>query len=97
MNKKVYISGPISGYDIDERKKVFHNAEKLILSKGYTPVNPLKNGLSKKDIYEDQMKVDIKKLIDCDYIYLLPKWYQSKGATLEFDIADSCGIEILII
>ena len=42
---KVYISGAIAHYNIDERKGVFANAEQNLRNMGFSPVNPFKNGL----------------------------------------------------
>lgn len=42
---KVYISGAIAHYNIDERKGAFANAEQNLRNMGFSPVNPFKNGL----------------------------------------------------
>ena len=34
MNKKVYISGAIAHYDLEERKAAFGNAERFLALKG---------------------------------------------------------------
>lgn len=41
---KVYISGAIAHYNIDERKGAFANAEQNLRNMGFSPVNPFKNG-----------------------------------------------------
>ena len=42
---KVYISGAIAHYDMNERKEAFSRAEELLKTEGYDPVNPFNNGL----------------------------------------------------
>ena len=37
---KVYISGAIAHYDMDERKEAFSRAEEELKAQGYDPVNP---------------------------------------------------------
>ena len=46
MKKKVYISGAIAHYDLDERKAAFNHAARYLSIKGYEPVNPFENGIS---------------------------------------------------
>lgn len=98
MKKKVYISGPIAHYDIEERKKVFDIVASTLRGMGYIPVNPFCNPLhlnGREDAdWRDHMREDIKMLLDCDYIALLPDWEKSKGCKLELDVASSCGIKI---
>ena len=42
-NKKIYISAPISGYDLTERKALFSQMEDILAEEGYKPVNPFSN------------------------------------------------------
>ena len=42
-NKKVYISGAIAHYDIDERKRTFRDAADMMRKRGFYPVNPFEN------------------------------------------------------
>lgn len=95
MNKKVYISGAIAHYDLEERKAAFGNAERFLALKGYNHVNPFKNGLPDEAHWREHMRADIALLLGCDYIYMLRGWELSKGAKLELDVASSCGIEVL--
>lgn len=94
--KRVYISGPIAHYDLQERMATFKAAERHIRAAGYHPVNPFDNGLPQSAPWRDHMKADIKLLLDCQYIYMLPDWELSKGCKLELDVASSCGIKVLL-
>lgn len=95
MNKKIYISGAIAHYDLEERKTAFFTASERLKGMGLTPVNPFENGLPDEAHWREHMKVDIKMLLECDYIFMLDGWELSKGAKLELDVASSCGIEVM--
>lgn len=90
--KRVYISGRISGLPEPLYTRYFADAEKLLLSMGYKPYNPTKRGIVPGYKWEDYMKEDIKVLCDCDAIYFLPNWMDSKGAVMEHDIAKKLSI-----
>lgn len=92
---KVYISGAIAHYDMEERKEAFSDAEMRLQSMGFNPVNPFKNGLPDEAHWREHMRADIRLLLDCEYIYMLQGWELSKGAKLELDVASSCGIKVL--
>lgn len=95
MKKKVYISGAIAHYDLDERRAAFDHAARYLSIKGYEPINPFENGISQEAHWKEHMRVDIGLLLTCDYIYMLRGWELSKGAKLELDVASSCGIQVL--
>ena len=46
MKKKnrCYLSGPISGKDLEERKKAFQAVQVMLEAAGYEVVNPMENG-----------------------------------------------------
>ena len=93
--EKIYISGAIAHYDLEERKATFADAEERLLKAGYVPVNPFRNGLPDDAHWREHMRADIRLLLDCEYIYMLQGWELSKGAKLELDVASSCGIKVL--
>jgi hypothetical protein len=95
MTKKIYISGAITGLPFDEVQTKFAAAEKKLTARGYEVVNPLKNGLPINAPLKIHIVIDIVLLIGCDAIYLLPDWSQSKGATLEKNIAELTGKKII--
>lgn len=92
---RVYISGPIAHYDLEERKKAFSAATRRLRRSGYLPVNPMANGLPQPGDWRQHMRIDIANLLRCQYIYLLDGWQYSKGCRLELDVAMSCGLHIL--
>jgi hypothetical protein len=93
--KRVYISGAIAHYDLEERKAAFSEAAKNLELEGYEPVNPFDNGLPQPGDWREHMWVDVGMLLKCQYIYMLKGWWASKGAKLELDVASSCGLKPL--
>lgn len=45
MEKRAYISGPITGRPYEETFNLFNEVEKKLRSEGYTVFNPMKNGM----------------------------------------------------
>lgn len=95
-NKKIYISGPIAGYDLEERKLVFLKVQHMLEEKGYTPVNPFDNGVPDDAHWRTHMRADIRMLVDCQAIFMMPAWERSKGCKLELDVASSCDIDVIL-
>lgn len=93
--KKVYISGPISGHDIEERRAEFKKVQVALANDGYDTFNPMENGLPQTATTNEHMRADIKALVDCDVIYLMKKWNHSAGCWTEFCVATSCGLEVM--
>lgn len=91
--KKIYISGKITG-DPHYKTKFMKAAQKVIAA-GYTPINPATVMLKPNASWKEYMQHDIKLLVDCDGILMLPDWKESKGATLEKTIAESLGIRTM--
>ncbi len=91
----MYIAGPITGIP-DKNITAFTAATNLLLENGHIPICPLT--LNELDPVEDnwlsQMKRDLKYLVDCDAVFLLPGWETSKGARLEVQVAKSLDIKV---
>lgn len=94
MKKKAYISGKISGIE-DRAIELFEQAEKELIDLGFEPVNPMKLNYQHDLSWESYMKEDIKALCDCDSIYLLRNYSDSKGALLELAIATELKIKVI--
>lgn len=93
---KIYISGPISGRDIDEVREEFARASLYIMGQGHTAVSPFDNGLSTDAPYIEHLIADLRLLSECDAIYMLKGWNNSRGAQLELSYAKIYGLRIIV-
>ena len=93
---RIYISGKITGLDINEARQNFDNAQHLFEAKGYQVINPMKEVPYNPSFqWGDYMRADIKLLMDCDAIYMLPNWDDSDGAKVEHYLAEQLNMEII--
>jgi hypothetical protein len=93
--KKVYISGQITGLEIDTARVLFAEAEKILIEAEKMPVNPMKEvPFNKNYTWADYMSKDIDILLKCDGIFMLTNWVNSKGARIEHYIAKEIGLKI---
>ena len=95
MKPKIYISGPISGHDIEERRKTFQEVKVFLEAQDFEVMNPMENGLPDDADIHEHMKRDIEMLMTCDYIYMMRRWTHSKGCQVEFEVATSIGLPVL--
>ena len=95
VRRKVYLSGPISGYDYDERRMTFALWAETLRDAGFEPVNPMENGVPKDAASEEHMRIDLMMLLECDGIMMLKGWERSLGARLEHEVALSCGMRVM--
>ena len=89
---KLYLSGPITGIKVDS----FGEAQLFIEKLGHEVVNPTDLNAPGTD-WTEAMRVDIKALIYCDGIVMLPNWSASKGAKLEIMIARELGLKVFYL
>ena len=92
--KKLYISGPISGHNIEERKETFSRMKEMLERDGYEVFNPMENGLEHDAPTKEHMKRDLLALLDCDCIYMLAGWNHSAGCLTELHVATACGLSV---
>lgn len=93
--KKVYLSAPISGHDIEECRKKFEAVESAFRLAGYDVCNPMKNGLPVNAGTYKHMKRDLEMLLECDYIYMMQGWLHSAGCKCEFQVATAIGLGVI--
>jgi hypothetical protein len=102
--KRAYISGPIRG--IENYRDAFDKAEEYYKAQGYKVISPAKkaieHGIGGTDERQNdpvfRKKVlgqDIKDLLSCDTIIMLPNWEKSLGAIAELHIANACFMEVI--
>jgi len=94
---RIYISGKITGLNVDYAKQLFKNAQERIEATGCEAVNPFDIiPYSPELVWEDYMIADIRELFKCDAIYMLENWQGSKGARIEHAIAKEMDLLIIV-
>ena len=105
-NKKVYISGPMTGIENDNRAE-FERAEAWLIKQWYYPITPFKLMLEQDRgrafsqlapaTYSQRLAYDIKAMAEMvQVVFVLPGWEQSVGAALEVAFAVSAmGIPVM--
>lgn len=83
---KLYVSGPMSGYD-DRNRPTFNRVSEQLRRMGHVAVNPvdldLMDPIEAEDDWHQFLKRDLKYLLPCDGVVLLDGWQYSRGARLE--------------
>ncbi|MBD3748964.1 MAG: DUF4406 domain-containing protein [Sphingobacteriales bacterium] len=87
----VYIAGKVTGLPFDEVKEKFHTAHRMLEQKGYYVINPVAIVHPEAD-WKEAMRICISFLPHADFIYPLPCWIHSEGATIEVKLAVNLGI-----
>lgn len=95
--KTIYISLPITGYDLQERREVARHQREKLMAQGWCVVDPLnqQSNIPDEASWQDHMRYDLKLLLSCDAIYMMDGWHTSRGCTTEYLVASDCGLEIL--
>ena len=92
---KIYISGAITG--VKNYRHNFKVAEIAMQYAGHEVINPCDLPHEHNQSYEEFMTEDLKALLECDTILMLKGWEESRGATLEYNVAGMCGLEVLFL
>lgn len=92
---RIYIAGPMTGFP-DLNFPSFHVEARRLRDLGFEVVNPAEIDLDPESKWSDCMRADIRALVTCDAISLLPGWEKSRGATLEHHIAQSLGMAVML-
>jgi hypothetical protein len=93
---RYYLSGAISRQS--DFKAYFKRYEDELRHWGINDIfNPAAVDWPKDVKWETCMKYDIKNLMDCDVLVLLPNWSLSRGVQVELYIAEKLGIRIVEI
>ncbi len=97
MAKYVYICGPVTDRDYDEAKAQFDAAAyeiKRLYGDAVKVVNPF-DFCQRGEPWSQAMRKCITKLMECDYIHVLPGWMDSRGARLEMNNAFELGFGLV--
>jgi len=91
---KIFISGPMRGYENDNRE-MFMRAEEKLRSYGFDVFNPAWCMYGDKWDRKDILAIDICALSKCDCICQLNGLGQASGAQLEYNFAQNADMPIL--
>lgn len=91
---RTYVCGPMSGLP-ELNFPAFHAEAARLRAAGHDVVNPAEINSDPTASWKDCMRADIRELVTCDAIQLLPGWECSKGAQLEYLIAARLGLLVL--
>ncbi|MBD5414859.1 MAG: DUF4406 domain-containing protein [Bacteroides sp.] len=91
---KIYLSIPITGYDIEEVKARAELIKRLISSEDNEVITPFDVCPETDKPYAYYIGRDIEALLECDAIYMASGWEKSKGCTLEYNVASLYGKHI---
>lgn len=95
-NPTVYISGPMRGYP-DLNFAAFHDAADRFRRAGWTVKNPVEIGRAAFGpdagcaSPADFLRADVREVLDCDAMAVLPNWHLSTGAKAEAAVAVALG------
>ncbi|MDH6367537.1 MULTISPECIES: DUF4406 domain-containing protein [unclassified Breznakia] len=87
---KIYLAGPITG--TDDYVERFKEVEESLTNPGVEVVNPVTD---EHLDYEEYIIRGLKMLAECDWIFMLDDWENSKGAKLEYQYAKTVGKRIV--
>ncbi|MGA0610530.1 DUF4406 domain-containing protein [Caldimonas sp. KR1-144] len=94
---KIYLAGPMTGLP-ELNFPSFNHFASVLRAIGHEVVNPAEiNGLATEKSWQECMRDDIRELVGCDAIALLPGWQRSTGANLELHIAHRLGMDVLFV
>lgn len=91
---RLYIAGPMTGYP-ECNYPAFHAAERQLLDLGYAVVNPAARvDSTKARHYVDLLRDDLRLMLDCQGVALLPGWEFSIGARNEAMVAGTIRMHV---
>lgn len=89
---KLFLSGPMSGYENHNRDE-FNYAARKLRSQGHDVFNPAE--LPDGHDYHWYLQRCLEALETCQYLVQLPGWEDSNGACVEYECAVDLGLEIV--
>lgn len=100
---RVFISGPMTGYD-DFNYPAFHKAARLLRAQYQMPLSPAHHEITGEELdpptpdeaqsWEYYMRRSIRIMLSCEAVYMLAGWEDSRGARFEHHIAKQLNMTI---
>lgn len=93
---RTYIAGPMTGLP-DLNFPAFHREAAYFRAQGREVVNPAEINPDPTAGWQACMRADIRELVTCDEVVMLPGWENSKGASLEHHIAQALEMRVVYL
>lgn len=95
---RLYLSGPMTGIP-ELNFPAFNAAAARLRASGYEVTNPAEMDAADPAplTWEQYLRRDIRALLDCEAIALLPGWEKSRGAKLEKHVAEALGMRAIYV
>ncbi|SDX13948.1 protein of unknown function [Variovorax sp. YR634] len=94
--KRIYIAGPMTGKP-ELNFPLFHREAARLRAEGFEVANPTEINPDPTAGWVACMRADIKELVDCDAILMLPGWEWSEGASTEHYIAQKLKMRVIYL
>lgn len=96
MKKKIYLSIPITGLDINKQMEKADRVKAMLSKRSYDVINPFEIYVGEKPTYGEYLGADVTAIIDhADEIFMCKGWQNSKGCRVERFVADTYGKRIM--
>ena len=94
VDKRVYISGPMTDYP-DHNSLAFAGAASVLRAKGYAVCNPVETSTLLGDrTHEEYLRFDFERVLEADFLVALDGWEESIGAQAEIMVAIRIGTKV---
>ena len=94
MNRTAYIAGKITGLPKGYVKDKFNFFANRLTRMGYNVVKPAAV-TDDTQPWDEAVGSDVKKMLQCDEVHLLPDWQESRWAQFERDVAVRFGLQVV--
>lgn len=95
LDKKAYLSLPISGKDTYEIRRTLRKGYDYLRAQGYQIITPYDASPNANASYAEHMGKDIQALLECDVVLMMPGWEDSRGCQCEKATAEIYGKDII--
>lgn len=89
---RIYISGPMTGYD-ELNYPAFERAEQALRDIGHEPLSPHRH--PEQPTWSAYLRLDLRDVLDAEAVAVLPGWQASRGACLEVHVAHALGMTVM--
>jgi|SRR3970040_1005797 len=89
--KRVYISGPMTGY-WENNAEAFTEAREALKARGYSVCSPVDTTDFLGELtHEQYLRFDFERVLEADFLVALPGWEASLGSLAELLVATRIG------